>query len=139
MNVLDRIALAKAGYKKKEIEELIANEEKTLEKVVKEDPDLNEKEIIEEVNQEEEEEITENSKNSEKLAPTKSALALENGPNVSDKIQEELLAAFEEQKEEIANLQKQLKEAQTANTRVNMNVPSVEDREEEINKILMEG
>jgi hypothetical protein len=119
MTMLDRIALARAGYKKKEIEEMLADEDtKTLEQVVKEDPDLNEKEIIEEVNQEEEKEQQE---------------------DVSDKIQEELLAAFEEQKEEIANLQKQLKEAQTANTRIDMDVPSVEDKEEEIIKILMEG
>lgn len=116
MTMLDRIALAKAGYKKKEIEEMLAAETINNEEPVAED-------------QEEKKEPEKEPEKEEK----------EEQENVSDKIQEELLAAFEEQKEEIANLQKQLKEAQTANTRVNMNVESVEDKEQEIIKKLMEG
>ncbi len=115
MTMLDRIALAKAGYKKKEIEEMLA-----AESINNEEPAAEDQEEKEEPEKEEKEEP-------------------EKQENVSDKIQEELLAAFEEQKEEIANLQKQLKEAQTANTRVNMNVESVEDKEQEIIKKLMEG
>lgn len=114
--MIDRIALAKAGYKKKEIEEMLLADEASIN-----NEETNQEE--QEANQEEQEEKEEK----------------EQQENVSDKIQEELLAAFEEQKEEIANLQKQLKEAQTANTRVNMNVESVEDKEEEIIKKLMEG
>ena len=119
--MLDRIALAKAGYKKKEIEEMLSDECKG---------EAPEKEAPEKAPEKEE---------APEKAPEKEEAPEKKSEDVSDKVQEELLKAFEEQKEQIADLQKQLKEAQSANTRQKMDVPGDEDKEEEIIKILMEG
>ena len=114
MNMLDRISLAKAGYKKKEIEEMLEADN---------------------TNNEESENASEKNEAEKKIEEPATADSGEEG-NIEEP-ENDLIKELTRQVEE---LQKELKEAQKKNTREQIETSNkLEDIEKHINSILMES
>ena len=114
MNMLDRISLAKAGYKKKEIEEMLEADN---------------------TNNEESEKASEENEAEEEIEETEIDDAGEEG-----NIEEPENDLIKELTRQVSELQKELKEAQKKNTREQIETSNrFEDIEKHINSILMES
>lgn len=113
MNMLDRISLAKAGYKKKEIEEMLEADNTN----------------------EESEKVSEENEAEEEIEETEIDDSGEEGNN--EEPENDLIKELTRQ---VSELQKELKEAQKKNTREQIETSNkFEDIEKHINSILMES
>ena len=119
MNMLDRISLAKAGYKKKEIEEMLEAGN---------------------TNNEESEKASEENEAEEEIEETEIEETEIDDSGEERNIEEPENDLIKELTRQVSELQKELKEAQKKNTREQIETSNkLEDIEKHINSILMES